>query len=175
MAKVSSLSCTRLKEVLSYDPDTGFFTFRLKRVGAGGIKHPGDRAGSIRPDGYRSICVDGVTLLAHRAAVFYMTGKHAPVKTEVDHLNGERDDNRWANLRVASNAENRHNQRKPRQLVAGSKRKYLGVSWHSQKDKWRARIMVEGVEKHLGLFDSQEEAYAAYLAAKRIMHSGNTL
>jgi hypothetical protein len=75
-----------------------------------------------------------------------------------DHLNRKTLDNRRSNIRIVTQIQNQHN------TLCG------GYGWHKQHKKYRARIGVNGVDKHLGLFDTPDEARAAYLAAKRIYH-----
>lgn len=81
-----------------------------------------------------------------------------PSGWDVDHINGDRLDNRKENLRACSRAENSRNSVKHRDNTSG----YKGVSWHEQKGKWRARIRRNGKEKHLGLFETADAAARAY-------------
>lgn len=97
-----------------------------------------------------------------------MTGAHPP--EVVDHINGDRTDNRWCNLRcvsVETNTQNRHVHGKNSQTRMLGVRKFQG--------KFRAAISLNGVQRHLGTFGSAEEAQAAYLTAKREFHQGCTL
>lgn len=82
-----------------------------------------------------------------------------------DHINGQRLDNRRANLRIVSPSENSHNRRP----IRGSSSQYLGVTWHAQCQKWQAIVMVEGKNHYLGLFESESDAGAA-AEAFRIGH-----
>jgi hypothetical protein len=79
----------------------------------------------------------------------------------VDHVNGDVRDNRRVNLRVATFAQNNQNTRRRSNNTSG----YKGVSWHKQHRKWRAYINTQKYQKHLGLFDTPEEAHAAYRKA----------
>ena len=154
------LTQSRLKELLNYDPDTGVFAWLVKpskRVNVGAI------AGCVMVIGYREIGIDGKSYYAHRLAFLYMTGAW-PID-QLDHRNGIRDDNRWDNLREATNAENCQNQVMPCTNKSG----FMGVSRF--RNKWRARIKIAGREKHLGFFDAPEDARAAYLAAKVEHHA----
>jgi hypothetical protein len=91
--------------------------------------------------------------------------------TEIDHLNGDRADNKWANLRAASRSTNNQNRR------AAHKNNKLGILGVRQVENGRflARIRVDGQLRRLGTFTSSEQAHAAYLDAKRTLHQGNTL
>jgi hypothetical protein len=92
---------------------------------------------------------------------------------EVDHLNGVRDDNRWANLRDVSKAVNMQNQRRPHanNVTTG----VLGVSINPKTGRAHARIGVGGRVRSLGMHDTVEQARAQYLEAKRRLHPGCTI
>ena len=158
------LTAERLRELLHYDPETGVFT-RLVRSGPAKV---GDVAGTADTHGYIQISVDGALYLAHRLAFLWMTGEWPP--HQVDHINGVRADNRFANLRPATNAENMQNVRRP---YSSNRIGLLGVCRHG--NRFRATIKVDGRCIHLGTFDAPEQAHAAYLAAKRKLHAGCTL
>ncbi len=161
MTRTSTLTRSRLAEVYLYDPESGLFTrnFPTARSSAGSV------AGTVRPDGYIGITVDGVLHLAHRLAWLYVTGSH-PANV-LDHINEIRSDNRMCNLRDVSRAENYQNMSRPH---AGSSSGYLGVSWHSASKKWKAEICVERRRYNLGLFDDPQVAHQAYLRAKADLH-----
>lgn len=164
----SDISTDRLRELLSYDPETGIFRWLRKRRG---LVCEGDIAGGFVRGGYLRIQVDGHGYSAHRLAWFYMTGEWP--KGDIDHRNGGRADNRWGNLRDLPARLNRQNLR-----AATSRNKscgLLGVSWHPRPRPWRASIRVDGKKLHLGYFHTKEEAYATYLSAKRVLHPANTL
>lgn len=156
----------RLREILHYDAGTGIFTwvkptsFRVK---------VGDQAG-VSCGGYVLIGIDGVQYMAHRLAIYYVTGRD-PV-LEVDHRNQARSDNRYLNLREVTHKMNIENQR------AAHKRNstgLLGASHCSKTGRYRAMISVGGKTIHLGRFDTPEQAHKAYVEAKRKKHKGNTL
>jgi hypothetical protein len=157
----TNLTQERLKEVLNYDPDTGVFT---RAIGVRGCS-AGTRLGTLNKRlGYVLVGVDGTQYYAHRLAWLYMNGCWPP--EQVDHMNGDRSDNRLVNLRACRQAENSQN------TVAhtDSKSGVLGVSWVGKLGKWRARIF-KGAEVHLGCFGTKEEAHQAYLAAKAQLHT----
>ncbi len=149
------LTLERLRECLSYDPDTGIFTWRIKN------RRPAIRsvAGTISVYGYRIIEIDGAKHRASRLAWFYMTGEW-PTK-QVDHRNMVRDDDRFANLREATQTQNLRNTRMRRDNTAG----YKGVHLNKRNNRWRAFINVEGRQRYLGSFDTAAQAHAAYCNA----------
>lgn len=156
---MSELTAERLREVLGYDPETGLFRWRVR---TSNVK-VGDVAGCMRKDGYLIISINGRLHQAHRLAWLYVNGEWPPA--EIDHIDGRRDFNAIANLREATHAENMHNRRKPQ---ANNTTGYLGVSRYC--GKFRALITLDRKLKHLGYFDTPEEAHAAYLEAKRRLH-----
>lgn len=155
-------------EAISYCPETGEFRWLVKRAPRAKV---GDLVGTVMRSGHRRIHAFGQMILAHRLAFLYMTG--AIPDGDVDHINGVRDDNRWANIRPATKAVNAQNRRHPnRNNRSGSG--YIGVTRHGDQ-KWRASIGVGGKQTYLGLFETAEAARDAYIAAKRIHHEGGML
>ncbi len=110
-------------------------------------------------DGYRQIGINRRLYKKHRLAWLYMTG--AWPRHEIDHINGDRGDNRFCNLREATASENRRNMRKRVNNTSG----YKGVSLDAERGLWRARITVDGKDKLLGRFRSPERARIAYIFA----------
>ena len=93
-----------------------------------------------------------------------MTGSFP--KDEIDHINHNRLDNKWSNLRKASRKENMQNYKKPATNTSG----YMGVCWHKNAKKWIASIRINNKRIHLGSFNTAEEGYNAYLNAKEKYH-----
>ena len=93
----------RLKELLTYDPETGYFTRNVNVKGA----NAGERAGTITAKGYIAIGIDRKHYLAHRLAFLYMTGEWP--KELVDHKDTIKINNKWENLREATNSQNKRN------------------------------------------------------------------
>lgn len=155
----------RLKKLLSYDPETGIFirifvlraqvTPRYVGKVAGTIKKGSQSSGG----GYRIIEIDGHRYRAHHLAWLYMTGKWP--KSEIDHRDGERDNNRWVNLREATRSQNLGNARIPSTNKSGLK----GACFDKSRGKWLAQIVIRGVHYHLGRYDTAEEAAEAYKQA----------
>jgi hypothetical protein len=147
-----------------YDPETGTFT-RTRSVGRHGCHKAGTIARARNSHGYTVIRVDGVLHGAHRLAWLYHHGEWPNV---IDHINGDRSDNRIANLRNVTQTENMQN---IRSAPANSKSGLLGAHRFGRSKKWTARIRINGVGTRIGSFDTAEEAHAAYMAAKAIHHS----
>jgi hypothetical protein len=165
---VSELGAERLRELLDYDPLTGVFTWRVRLSNRAPVGSSPRRKAIT---GYMRVRVGGRLYLAHRLAWLHVHGKWPD--DEIDHINGDRADNRIANLRDVNSRQNKENRR-----AAQSNNKscgLLGATWRKNERKWAGQITVRGRISHLGYFDSAEEAHAAYIAAKRVHHEGNTL
>jgi hypothetical protein len=162
MRQKDELTQEQLKELLHYDASTGVFRWRHFRRPS--IK-AGDVAGNRQAKGYVQIMINQKNYLAHRLAWLYMTG--AWPKDQIDHINHDKSDNSWINLREANDSENQQN--KPAERSIGSSG-LLGVTWSKASRKWAAQIKINGRRIHLGLHASAEEAHQAYVAAKRELH-----
>lgn len=146
---------------LDYEPDTGAFTWKVRVMCMGGGRMPGQEAGTIK-DGYRIISLYGRAYRAHHLAWLFMTGDWPPAGVDIDHINRDRSDNRWANLRLATRAQNNVNtstRRKSRSGHRGVGRRAPGKK--GRPGRWFARIVVDGKVVHLGMFDSLDEAVEA--------------
>jgi hypothetical protein len=161
---MTELTQERLKKLLSYDPDTGVFIW-LVRPSHSHV-HVGDLAGTKDPSGYIYIKISGKRYFAHRLAWLYVYGEWP--RHNIDHKDGIGDNNRIANLRDVTQSINAQNIKKAN---ADSKTGVLGVTRY-KGGKYRALIMINGRNKHLGLFDTAEQAHNAYLETKRIYHAG---
>ena len=159
------LTAEFVRSVLDYDPQTGILRWRHRwdRPQQWNTRYSGTVAGQIN-NGYRCIQVerDKGAYNAARLAWLYVTGEW-PLD-QIDHINGIRDDNRWRNLRAASNAENNRNRGAQSNNGTGLR----GVSRWGKR--WQARISVDGRQVRVGAFDTPEEAAAAYAAAARRLH-----
>lgn len=144
------LTLERLKEVLSYNPETGNFSWRP------GHKLFGYRAGTTLPAGYTQIAVDGKFYRASRLAWFYMTGQWP--KFEVDHKDRNPANDRWDNLKEVTSQQNKENT----SAHVDSKSQVKGVSWDAKRQKWIAQICESGRNRNLGRYAKQEDAIAAY-------------
>lgn len=158
------LTHERLLEVLDYDPTSGFFLWR-QTTSPRGLK--GSQAGVLRPAGYRVITINRIAYLAHRLAWFYVYATWP--EQWVDHINGCRDDNRIENLRDVPPAFNRHN---TKQAGRNNKTGFLGVV-KNETGRYVSRITYAGKKNHyLGVFDTPEEAHAAFMVAKQKYQKG---
>lgn len=154
-AKGNHPSLDRIRELLSYDPETGVFRARKMRNRLA----PGDIVGWLATNGYRIITLDHQRYRAHHLAWFWVVGKWP---SELDHRDGNRDNNRFSNLRECTRSLNHANRKIQSNNVCGLK----GVHQHPD-GRWRAQIRKSGQRFHLGLFQTKEEAHAAYLVAAR--------
>ena len=155
-ASRTTLTIERLRRVVSYDPETGVFRWKVRR---GGSAKEGTIAGALIAAGYRKIVIDDRQYRANRLAWLYVYGRWPD--GEVDHKNNIRHDDRLINLREATDEGTSQNAKLGKNNTSGFK----GVTWHSQRGKWKAQISVDHRCVHLGLYNNVEDAHAAYCAA----------
>jgi len=155
------LSAARVRDILSYDSKTGIFTWRVMLAHR---RKPGDLAGS-KTHGYIEIGIDNKSYRAHHLAWLYVHGEFPSM--EIDHIDGNRENNAISNLRLATSRQNAHNKWNAHTNNASG---FLGVTFHKQRGKWMAQIKNSGKNHNLGLFDTPEQAHAAYLHAKQKLH-----
>lgn len=149
----TDLEAQELRRRLRYEPDTGLF---FRQSGRGLSK--AEPAGCIDYRGYVMIGFRGKTYAAHRLAWAWMTGQFPD--GPLDHVNRVRSDNRWCNLRLADYRLNAANKAgKDRDLPKGVYRHH---------DRFRALIKPADKIVHLGVYDTPEEAAAAYYGAAKI-------
>lgn len=153
--KDEPMTQARLKELLHYEPETGCFTWRIFST----LVRPGDRAGGGHGLGYRAIGLDYKKYLEHTLAYLYMTGEWP--ENEIDHLNRDKSDNRWANLRHVTRSENGRNKSMNKRNKLG----FPGVLLHGTK--YRSRIDVSGKTLDLGWFVTLAQARIARLLAEK--------
>lgn len=153
----------RIRELLTYEPDTGLFRWNLSFGNGPAHVDRGDVAGSVSNFGYVRITIDGRPMVAHRIAIFYVTGRWP--KADTDHIDGDRSNNRFTNLRQVTRSENNENVIAPRKDNLNQLR---GVS--NIGNCFFARITVNKVNHYLGSFSAAEAAHAAYVKAKTEMH-----
>ena len=157
------LTQERLKELLHYEADTGVFIWSSARGSSGA----GRIAGSLRPDGYRQIQVNGKSYQEHRLAWLYAYGEFpSGKKCLIDHIDGNKTNNRLDNLRACSDFENQRNTRKRVTNTSGFK----GVSWDKKSKKWQAQIYIDGKKRTVGRYSIKEDAHAARCAVAEKVH-----
>lgn len=178
MAKAPNITAAQLRAILDYNPETGEFRWKQRtpemfacgampsrrKCNAWNGRFAGQLAGNIEVFGYHVIHIqhNGGSYKAHRLAWLWMTGEWP--EDQIDHVNGERADNRFANLREATNSQNLANSKASSRNRSGHK----GVYWFAESEKWRANIRVNGRLISLGLFGNKEDAAAAYEAAAKL-------
>lgn len=155
------LTQARLKELLHYDPETGVFT-RLENPHPHSRVKAGEVAGGFDAKGYRKIWVHDGRYMASVLAWLYMTGRMP--KHQVDHKDLNKANNRWLNLRPATNKQNQENTPLRRDNTSGCK----GVWWRKEVRKWKAMIRHNGKLITLGYRENKDEAIALRKAAEAI-------
>lgn len=155
----------QLRAMINYDPETGAATWRKRhdvdnRWNARLVGKPA--LNKLHPDGYRVGRVMGRDLLLHRVVWAIYHG--AWPTGQIDHVNGDKSDNRIKNLRDVCGAENMRNQKRPRNNSSG----HIGVYWHCASKRWRAQIMVREKQKYLGSFINIMDAIAARKTAEHL-------
>ena len=150
------ISFDEAKELLDYNPETGVITWKVQR----GSRKAGTKAGTINGMGYQQIFVNYKTYLAHRLA-WLLHSKEWPPE-EIDHINGDRSDNRYMNLRLVNKQENHRNERKNRRNKSG----VMGVNSQPGPNPWYVQIRCNGRNKHVGVFADWFDAVCARKAAE---------
>lgn len=148
-------SARYIRSLFDYDPATGILTNRLTGEEVGANQRPGN---------YRKTSVDGCPLTVHGIAWLLQTGEW-PI-SKIDHVNRQPDDNRWCNLRLATDAQNARN----RSLRNDSQTGVKGVGYCRRDRRFQTSIMVDGKHINLGRYDTVEEAAAAYREAAEELH-----
>lgn len=156
-----------LKAIMEYECESGRLLWKVRRNSRNGKVKPGAEVGSLTKTGYKEAAVCGYRTYVHRLAWALHYGAW-PAKN-IDHIDGDKLNNRIANLRDCAQAVNVENIRKVRSDNTSG---YTGVLWRADKKRWCAVIQVGGKRKRLGGYDTPEQAHEAYLAAKRELHAG---
>jgi hypothetical protein len=149
------IAAEELREILDYSPETGHFYWRQSQNAV----HSGQIAGCMHHSGYRVINIKQRQYQAHRLAWLYVHGFWPP--EQIDHINRVKDDNRIANLRLATRSQNMMNRN------LRNKAGYRGVHRNSKSTGYNAYIKRNGRSTYLGYFETAEQAYEARLKAER--------
>jgi hypothetical protein len=159
--KIKKLSYARVRELLDYNPLTGKLRWRVNRLSGNGKvqARAGSIAGHRHSDGYIRVRIDGVLYKAHHIIWLLQTGRYPSL--EIDHRDGDGFNNRWINFRLATPQQNGRNRRVHKSNTSGAK----GVDFHN--GKWRARIIVDYRQIHLGSFSDFDDAVKVRLRAER--------
>lgn len=146
------LTQEKLKELFDYNPKTGDFTRKVSNSNRVKI---GDIAGCLHHKGYLNISINGKTYQSHRLAFLYMEG-YFP-ENGIDHIDRNKINNSWNNLREVSQSCNMRNQK----ININNKSGITGVCWHKGGKKLMAHIKIQKQKIHLGLFDNLTDAAKA--------------
>jgi hypothetical protein len=154
-------SYEKIAKILDYNPKTGKFFRKLNTSPNGRI---GEVKGYITGRKYRKTSVGGIQFYDHQLAwlLFYLKWP----ETQIDHINGNRQDNRILNLREVTVSQNALN----RSYQANSKTKHKCVHWKPDKKKYRVKIGICGKYHHIGYFKSLDEAIGARDKAIKKLH-----
>lgn len=145
------LTQERLKELLYYSPETGVFIWRSHEEPTN-VKI----AGCVKRDGYWDIKIAKKAYKAHRLVWLWVYGCWPD--GSLDHINGNKTDNRISNLRCVTSRQNMQN------LFSHRNGKLVGCRFHKRAQKWEGRIKIAGKHLYLGLFPTELEANEAYCA-----------
>lgn len=163
MGKVSTLGRKFLKTLnLKYNELTGEFTRKVNKYRPDA---PTTTKGYKGPGSYLYIKIKGKRYSSHSLALL-LSGVEIPAGSEVDHIDGDRQNNTLKNLRIVSRQENMENKR----LYSSNKSGFPGVTWSEKEGKWKARINIKGVRVHLGTFENIKDAIEVRQKAEK--HSG---
>ena len=148
----------RLKQCLSYNPETGDFVWLIDKGSRG---KAGAVTGCPNGHGYLEIIIDWQRYKAHRLAFLYMTGSMP--EHDTDHINGIRADNRWSNLRRVTRAVNLRN----KSIQSNNKSVFNGVYWSESSGKWCAQLTINRKRISLGSYSDKAKAIAARLKGNK--------
>ncbi len=163
----NDLTHAYVASIIRYNPEDGTFVSLATR---GGHVWPGKTLEPALTDtGYRRLKISHRSYLCSRLAHLLMTGRWP--EQFMDHIDGNRSNDRWGNLRAVTPAMNAHNLHAARSYNAT---KLMGVTRRGNgAGEWfDARICVDYKLQHIGCFKTADEAHAAYLSAKRHLHAG---
>lgn len=160
----AELSAERVRYLFDYDKDRGVLVVRVSNSNRSTV----GKVPSCNSSGYVRIRVDTILYKRSRVIWLHQTGRW-PIN-HIDHINGNRSDDRIENLRDVSRKTNQQNMRK---AYSTSSTGLIGSHAHGQK--YRAEISLNGKNVHLGVFETAINAHEAYVKAKREFHGGCTI
>lgn len=167
---MTQIAPQEIYNLILYEPDTGRLVWKdrpeslfkdARSAKSWNSKYAGkDAFTAMNGNGYKRGAVGGKLYYAHRVAWFLYHGSWP--QYQIDHINGDRKDNRISNLRSVTNHENSKNKRFSDKNTSG----FTGVTWFKRDQKWKAQIMHKGKNYHLGYFDCAKEARDARVLAE---------
>lgn len=164
---MKTLAIEKLNSIVSYEKETGFLFWKKHKNQS---SKEGSVAGSVDCEGYVTVRTAWGAFKAHRIA--WAIHFNEWPKSFIDHINGNKSDNRIENLRIASHSQNCQNKRK---ALPSSKSGLIGAMFDNTTGRYRSRIWVGKKRISLGSFKTAEEAHAAYIEAKRELHEFCTI
>ena len=150
------LTQEHLKSILDYNLGTGIFTWKVNKSNRCKI---GNVAGWSN-DGYVAIEINNKQYKAHRLAWLYVNGETP--QNLIDHIDGNRSNNKISNLRESTYQTNSENYKTPKTNKSGVK----NVSWYKNLNKWVVSISVKKIKKSIGYFDDIELAELVAIEAR---------
>lgn len=165
----ADLSFEQVTSVLRCDPENGLLFWkerplemfpRARDGKSWNTRYAGKEASTAKNDTYRQVCIFYQYIRAHRIIWMFVHGNWP--NGEIDHIDGDRSNNRIKNLRLVTDSENRRNSKRPSNNVSG----VMGVYWRKDLSKWEAKITVSGSQKHIGTFCNFDEAVVARKSAE---------
>jgi len=160
-----------VRSLFHYDPETGVLTWKERprehfsnshTWAAMNTRCAGKKVGSrlSKTSSYLSFCLKGKGFLVHRVIWVWVHGENPE---EIDHINGDKADNRLVNLRNVSRGINMMNKAQSKKNTSG----VTGVVWHKAARKWTAQIRIDGKNHYLGVFNTVSEASEARMEASQ--------
>jgi len=152
---------SRLHELFEYRDDGVL----IRKIDVSTNARKGDIVGHLNNRGYLNGQIDGKKYLVHRI-IYYMYHGHIDDTMQIDHIDGNPVNNRIENLRLVTRSQNQHNQKIPKNNTSGVK----GVGWNKAKMKFKANLMKNNKNIHLGFYDTKEAAEKAITEAREKIH-----
>jgi hypothetical protein len=149
MKRIPLPTVERLREIFNYDPYEGVLRWKERRPGVNKNLIAGI---PCRPGGHVVVRIGKQLFPAHRIIWKIVTGQEPP--DYIDHIDMNRTNNKWANLRTATNSQNMMNVGLIRSNTSG----YKNVYWHAQSGKWMVSVKLNGKSHSFGLYTTKEDA-----------------